>query len=233
VAQAQKLYEEGTLRYRTSDYLEAVEAFTKAHAKASQIENDEEREYVMNTLLFNLARAHTKAYDLDQDASRLRKAKDLLEKYLAKEEDLGNELDAQLLLKKTELELVELEGRTGKDTDSARPAPAQASTDKPRINGLMIGGIVTIAAGLGGLAVMAGGLVRANKATERFETQPTKRDEAREDIEGGNRMAFIGGVIGGIVLATGVVLLSLGARKRSKRMALVPTGTGVTWTVRF
>jgi len=234
--EARSLFEEGTVGYNTSDYAKAVDAFAKAYSKAAEIEDDDQREHVMNTLLFNLARSHFKAYDVDRDVEHLRKAKDLLEKYLAKEKDLGDELDAEILLKKTEKRLVELEPQEEKtigDEPAVTPEQSQPPTDKPRVNGLMIGGIVMITAGVGGLAVMTGGLVRANKAVDSCKSQPTERDDARNDIEGGNRMAFIGGVTGGLVLATGVVLLALGARKRSRRMALVPTGTGVTWIVRF
>ncbi len=90
--------------------------------------------------------------------------------------------------------------------------------------------------GLVGNALLIGGLVSANNAVDTFETEPARRNAARQDITQGNRIGIVGGVVGGAFTVAGAVLITLGVRKRqtSRVSPMMDTQTmGVQWSGRF
>jgi hypothetical protein len=123
----------------------------------------------------------------------------------------------------------------------AKPAPRP----KPNMP-LVIAGSVTAAVGLAMFGLMAGGLVRGNRADadgNALVDMNATRDELDPDIQEidrrgrvGNNMAIAGGVLGGVCLGTGVALLVLGLRgKPGGRVAAAPYATPQTagFTVRL
>ncbi len=122
-----------------------------------------------------------------------------------------------------------------------KPAPRP----KPNMP-LVIAGSVTAAVGLAMFGLMAGGLVRGNRADadgNALVDMNATRDELDPDIQEidhrghvGNNMAIAGGVLGGVCLGTGVALLVLGLRgKPGSRVAAAPYATPRTagFTVRL
>ncbi len=105
--EASVLYEEGETLYETSDYAGAVVQFTAAYRKAREIEDPKRRTVVINALMFNLARAHKKAYGVDGDPAHLGQARELLQKHASPEE---REVTAEELLREIETELARLSG---------------------------------------------------------------------------------------------------------------------------
>lgn len=77
VVESRALYDEGKARFDTFDYEGAVELWTKAYAKLP-----EESAGVRNAMVYNIATAQEKAYDLDKDVQHLRQAVLLLEQYV-------------------------------------------------------------------------------------------------------------------------------------------------------
>ncbi len=78
--EVKRVYGEGKAKYATKDYDGAIADWTRALALLP--ETDENLE-VRNDLVYNIATAQEKAYEIDRDVTRLRKAKALLEDFLA------------------------------------------------------------------------------------------------------------------------------------------------------
>ena len=113
-----------------------------------------------------------------------------------------------------------------------KPKPPRPEPNKP----LVIAGAVTAGVGLAMFGLMAGGLVRGNRAdadgTALVDMNPIRdeRDPELEEIDrrgrSGNHMAIAGGVLGAVCLGTGVALLVLGLRgKPDARVAAAPYAT--------
>lgn len=77
IDEARALYEEGKGRFDTFDYQGAVDLWTKAYAKLPEDEAG-----IRNRLVYNIATAQEKAFELDSDVQHLRQAQMLLESYI-------------------------------------------------------------------------------------------------------------------------------------------------------
>jgi tetratricopeptide (TPR) repeat protein len=77
LAESRAFYEEGKAKFDTFDYEGAVELWTKAYAKLPESEAG-----VRNAMVYNIATAQEKAYELDKDVQHLRQALLLLEQYV-------------------------------------------------------------------------------------------------------------------------------------------------------
>jgi hypothetical protein len=103
-------------------------------------------------------------------------------------------------------------------------APEPERERRPGV-GLVVAGALSMAAGAAGLGVMGVGMARGSKANDFDPTQsPMAR---REQIVAGvdaNTMSASGAIAGGVVLATGIVLTVLGAKRMKQR----PFTTGST-----
>lgn len=75
--EARALYDEGKARFDTFDYQGAVDLWTKAYAKLP-----EDAAGIRNRLVYNIATAQEKAFELDNDVEHLRRAQMLLESYI-------------------------------------------------------------------------------------------------------------------------------------------------------
>ena len=95
-------------------------------------------------------------------------------------------------------------------------------------------GAVAFSAGLGGFAAMTVGIVRGNQLEQDYLREPDRRPELSERITRSNRIAIAGGIVGGVLAATGVSLLIVGAHGRQrKQLALSPAPGGLTLVGRF
>lgn len=77
LAESRALYEEGKAKFDTFDFEGAVDLWTKAYAKLPESEAG-----VRNAMVYNIATAQEKAYELDKDVQHLRQALLLLEQYV-------------------------------------------------------------------------------------------------------------------------------------------------------
>lgn len=77
LAESRALYEEGKARFDTFDYEGAVDLWTKAYAKLPASETG-----VRNAMVYNIATAQEKAYEVDKEVQHLRQAVLLLEQYV-------------------------------------------------------------------------------------------------------------------------------------------------------
>jgi hypothetical protein len=122
-----------------------------------------------------------------------------------------------------------------------------AERDAKRWRRISIAGGATTAVGAAMLAVMAYGLARGAKIDDRGDAKVADGDPDSAELHTllgqgltANRLAIAGGVLGGVLIATGVALVSAGVvreRRARKNLALAPTwlpgGAGVTFAARF
>jgi hypothetical protein len=88
---SREAYDEGEVAFSLAKYEVALEKFEASFALANDIEDPELRAQVQAVLLFNLAQAHLKSYELDDDATHLTRARDLLRNHLAADPTLSDE----------------------------------------------------------------------------------------------------------------------------------------------
>jgi len=224
VAEAEELFRSGKIKYEASNYVEALALFTQAFERAAEIEDEAERESVMTGMLYNLARAHRKAYEIDGDTSHLRHARDLLKKYLDKHTDLGDELDAEKQLLEVEALLAKPEKPDEESTQGEDAVPTSSTTDEPKTNGLVIGGIVLSSLSAVGFGLLTGGLVIGSRAEQDYADGPTRddRDDALARGKQGNALAIAGGVAAAVFLGTGVALITVGKKRGPNKVAIAP-----------
>ena len=218
--QVRDLYYEGSTLYSAADYAGAIEKFTRALHVATVNKTDPT---IRGALLMNLATAHVRSYDIDEDAAHLHKAVHIYGRYLKEAPMLGYpEKDvAEARERKAELE-AQLEALkrdkapapVASPDPAQEPAPAAAPADTPAGNRARGLALVGVGGGVlaGGIAMLAVGAVfkpRAQKQVDKFNDPPEQEqsfvdDEARKGViwmaTGGAVAAVgIGVLIGGIV----------------------------------
>jgi hypothetical protein len=259
LAAAEDLYDRGSVSYSNLEYDTAIELWNEAIAKLPE---GPESAVIRNTLVYNIARAQIAAYELDGDLVRLKKAKRLLERYVADYEAMfGEEADDAELAKVRE-QLVEVEELITEAETEPEPEPEPspepepepesqpssepgAQTDGRKLGPLTISGIAVATLGVAGLAVMGAGMGLGEKAETDAAFADSLADETtREDLlyQGAsfNTMAIVGGIAGGVLLVTGAVLIGVGVKKdKDRRSAFVPVLDpntkygGIAWHGRF
>lgn len=225
LAEAQQLYEEGRAAYETFNYDAAINLWTTALARTPKTA---EAGSVRNALVYNLAAAQLKAFALDHDDVRLKRARLLLERYL-EEEQRGGSADPSDVAR-VEAQMAEIDVELAKR--NAPPPLARTSTapvvdtppEKParRRGTVMIGvgaALLVLSAGLGG--GMATGIVISRRSESRLGEldtidRETERPRVVERGELGNRVAIATGVVAGVALASGIALVVVGKRSRDR-----------------
>lgn len=248
---AEDLYDRGRAKFETVDYLGAIELWTEAFA---MVADSPEAGGIKAALTYNIATAQERAFNIDHDVTHLRQAVELMMSYQkaiptlfgegaeaqAEREKIQSRIDA------LQARIEEVEAADGPQTPTPTPPPAEetledAPVTDPTARPLIISGAVLTAVGIAGLGVMAGGLSMGNRANDLSGLSPTDFDGRQERFqrgERGNTLAYVGGIGGGVLLATGAVLLGLGIkRKRSSSVAVAPWGgpsvAGATLRGRF
>ncbi|PRP95540.1 hypothetical protein ENSA5_38230 [Enhygromyxa salina] len=92
LTEAKKLYKEGEIQFQTAEYEEALVLWKRAFGMLP--EGDETRG-IRHALVYNIAEAHRRAYEVSRNPTHLRKAKILLDNYRADHRALyGDEPEA-------------------------------------------------------------------------------------------------------------------------------------------
>lgn len=78
LTEAQALYNEGETRFQLSEYDAALKLWKRAFAILG---NGEDTRAIRNALIYNIAEAHSRAYDVSRNPTHLRTAKDMLDRY--------------------------------------------------------------------------------------------------------------------------------------------------------
>lgn len=246
LADAQRLYDRGKAKFETADYADAIELWTEAYAIVPETSDGAQTKVL---LLYNIATAREKQFDVSRDPAELRQAAILLESFERSIPTLygGEGPEAEAERTKVRAKRAELEARLREheaaqaaaddEDDEATPPPPEPTAPPdddgaPQgrgARGLVIGGAVAAGLGVGGLGLMAAGLGMGARANDISDLAPDDVDGRRARFDRGrtgNALAIAGGVAGGVLLVTGAVLLGLGLRRaragRASDVALVP-----------
>jgi hypothetical protein len=230
LAKARELYEQGEARFATADYFAAIELWTQAF---TMVPDTADAARIQAALIFDIATAREKAFEVSGDLTHLRQAKLLMEDYIASipalygdgpeaEEERGR-ITTRLNAIVRQIEEVERERRK---TTRSGPTDSRPDGDPKRARALIGSGGAAIGLAVGGFAMMTAGLVMGSQANDLSGIDPDAIEERRDQFEKGrtgNSLAIAGGVIGGVFIVTGAVLLGLGLAERRRALAFAPT----------
>jgi len=234
LAEAQLLYEAGVARYAAADYGTAVDLWLKAYAL---LPATVDYQLIKAQLIYNVARAQQKWFEIDQDVKHLRQSKEILGRYRLEIDELYEPEAAGLEREKIDEQLEEVEAEIAAyEAEQARREQeilaslppsfdVEADAREERRNKAMLGaGAGLTALGIGGAAMAISGVIVAGAAERQVGSLPLAEDlGAREAAIGrgraGNALILTGSIAGAALLAAGVPLLvvSLGAEKKRKQ----------------
>jgi tetratricopeptide (TPR) repeat protein len=226
VDRAELLFRQGLSHFETSEYDEAVRLWNEAY---SILDATPENRSIRNDLVYNIARAQVEAYRIDQDARRLRQAKQLLERYsqVYREISAGDEA-ALSELQRVDMRIEEIdkmiaqaERREADERERARREAASGPAAK-QARALVISGAIGTGVGATGLGLAFAGLGIGVRADRDFENMPAERDDARRRGRQANVLVATGFAMGIAFLAAGITLLALGKRNQ-RRVRTSPT----------
>jgi hypothetical protein len=239
---AQRLFDEGLARYESADYEGAIEVFTLALSEVRGQGVDDFQ--VRGLLLFNIGRAHVRAWEIDGDVEHLRQAKKILEGFLeqANSQEYAGTIDADTLAE-AEQQLVDIdralaEPAPGDEPDPVDPVgpadtpgdPQQAKRHRAVGIGLTVSGVGLIGAGVGFLVLGSSFGARAQAMVDDYPEQTPSVLAQGEDFVAGARRKGSAWMAGGAVAATlGVVGLAIGIQQlvKAKRANTPSVSAGI------
>ena len=243
------LWRDAQAKLGTADYPGAIVDLTALY---EIVVHDPDADALRNRVRIALHKAHVGAYGIDENKEHLLIAIDLLDRSIAALPETETAQREALTTRRDEVQALldqhvdptpippptpDPEPRPEVKPEPLEPIvlPPQIVQDPNAGRPLIIAGGVLVGVGLVGSAMMIGGLVSANKAVNRFETEPEARPDARQDADRGNLVGTIGGVVGGVFTVSGAVLLGLGVKKRGVTLtpAVNASTVGLSWAGRF
>jgi hypothetical protein len=249
--EAEAMFRRGQAKYETADYNGAIELWTEAYAL---VESTPETASTKALLLYNLAQAHVKAYELDEDGIHLKQAQQLLQSFRANL-SLLYEDKAQLDEETTKVDerLAEIDAMVAADKPppveppQEEPPPPELEpnpepepeTDgrKPRTGkSLIIEGGVFLGLGVGAGVIAIVGAVMGSGANDISDLDPndfTNREQRFATGRTGNVLLIAGSIGAGVLLPIGAALIGVGAKrnKQAKQSTAVlqRTRLGGSW----
>lgn len=244
LAEAQLLFEKGAEAYNLGRFDAAIESFERAY-ELSQA----------NALLYNIAQAYTKLYDVDPDAAHLRKAKMMFLNFAKIAEATGEDArDARARVTKIDEQLAAHEAKAEEARRAAEAAERErreaetrrleaaaklAAAQRYRPRGLGIAGWTAFTVGmLGGWTVTAIGGTSARRLEAQREAESTlpltvdRSVQYEANIVRARVMSAVGFGVGFGLVLVGITLITVDAvksRRAARRVALAPDGLRVAF----
>ncbi len=235
LAAAEAIYQRGVTDYTAGRYEEAIETWLEAY---NALPPNYETAKIRAELIYNIATAQKRAFDIDEDLSHLRQARASLQNFAESIDEAYPEGPARDRERaQVERVLAELEGQIA-EVESARAAKERelAALSRPDFDpeldaslakqnrGIIIGGAVLTSLGAAGLGTMGAGMALGSKAEREVGELATGAQlEARRDAiqkgKLGNGLLVVGAVVGGVATLAGVTMLGLGLSREKKRKA--------------
>ncbi len=238
LTRAQELYKKGTRSYELADYAAALELWKEAYQILPDVEGSGA---IRHALVYNMADAESKQFEIDKDVSRLRKARMLLQEYIESHEEIyGNTEEAKKDKANAETRLAELEQKiaaaeAGTTPGVVAPAPTpvpvnpNANTSpglerrkainadpelkalERRYTGFIAGGATMMSVGV--LVGLVGlGIVAANGVDEGLN-QGTG-GATGDNVQNGTGLAVT--LVGLALIGGGIPLVAIGDQRRRK-----------------
>lgn len=249
--EVEKLYVEGQDRAEAKDYTGAADSWTRL---LNILPESPDNQAIRESVMINVLEAHMNAFNLlvDQagkkDIGHLRKGKATLDEYYGNFKTVHG--DRVAISPAVQQKAAELEAMLAKAEDEAKtapePDPKTTDTGDPRPkgeadpkvvvleaqnngNGLIIGGSIALALGVGALVMIPVGVARVNKSEKEFTEAEqglvddpgnpeliNQRDKAEFDGKQGQQIWIAGAVLSPLLLAGGVVMIVFGVKARQK-----------------
>lgn len=243
-AEAQRLFEKGAEAYNLGRFDAAIESFERAY-ELSQA----------NALLYNIAQAYTKLYDVEPDAAHLRKAKMMFLNFAKIAEATGEDArDARARVTKIDEQLAAHEAKAEEEKRRAEAAERErreietrrleaaaklAGAQRYRPRKLGIAGWTTLTLGmLGGWTItgIGGTSVRRLEAQREAESLlPLSAERGLqydENILKAQVMRIVGFGVGFVLVVSGITMIAVDAvrtKRAARRVGLVPGGLRVAF----
>lgn len=247
-ATGEQLYEEGEHAYFIGDFDTAVSKFEAAYRVSK-----------LAAVLYNIALAYLRRYEVSSDPKDLRRAKAVLRNFvleLTKDPSLANaenvralsaEIDDALAKHPT---VVPVPSAPAEQAEQATPRAAlthdtapETPPSVPRWKGLTVGGGLLIGLSVGSAATAIVAAARGKTLEARFEQNMcslyTPTPECESLISQGKRtnvVTVVTAIVAPLLLAGGVTMLKLGLKRRATRHVapvVSPTFIGLTVHARF
>lgn len=239
LSEAERLFREGKTKYDSADYEGAITSFTQALGEATAKGSKEFQ--VRGLLLYNIGKAHIKAYDIDHDIEHLRQARAIYKRFIkeADVEAMFEKFSAQDVADaRQELRMLEMRiGGLESEAKGIEPVPSTPPVVAPIVDqqevtkarnlgiGLTVSGSAVIAAGVGVL-------VAGSQLAPSAETSVAKLDDLGVPADHPSRVegeTFIDAetrrgrtimAVGGSLAAVGAVGIGMGIASlvKSKRL---------------
>lgn len=237
-ADAESIFRRGQAKYETADYNGAIELWTEAYGL---IDSTPENASIKALIIYNLAQAHTKAFELDDQVIHLKQAQRLLQSFRDNLELLYEDPEALAAesarveenLAQIDAQLAAVEAEAEPEPQPEPPPPTVEPETEPEEEGpppkplkpgkpLIFAGAGVLAVGVGGLATAIAGVVIGTQANDVSEVMEDPEARAEQFARGrtANLMLLIGGITAGALMPTGDALIGVGiAREKRKQKA--------------
>ncbi|RMG93666.1 MAG: hypothetical protein D6705_17940 [Deltaproteobacteria bacterium] len=234
LAAAKQLFETGVSHYEAAEFDQAIHAWYEA---LSLVPRTSENRKVRAELVYNIARAQERAYDVDHDARRLRRAKRALERFLEEVEAIYPEAEVPTQRAATENRLREIDRKIAEaEAEARRRERERLEAMRPKFDpvldrrqrrrnvGMLGAGAALTVLGAGALGMMGAGIGLARSASSELPDLTTEADlHRRREVlaQGalGDRLVIAGAVTGGVLLLVGLPLVIAGGLFERERKA--------------
>lgn len=242
----QELFQDGKNLYETADYNGAIEKWTKAYGL---VDDTAENAEIKTALLYNIAGAHSEAYEIDGDITHLNKAKVLLQRFSDNIEQLyeGDQVESEKAKVQAKIDEIQAKLDEAKASEPPPPEPEPQPQPEPEpepagpvddgfkpAKPLIISGAVLIGLGAAGVGIGIAGGVRGMMINNEFTEEelagesPDALSDRRARLARGstsNVLAAVGYGVGIPAMITGAVLLGVGASRKAKNDRIRVSGT--------
>jgi hypothetical protein len=233
LSEARRLFDEGTARYDAADFTGAIETFTLALSELRKQGVSDFR--IRGLLLFNIGRAHMRAYGIDDQVGHLRQAKSIFTSFVDESEKHPDEVDAADI-EEARGQLVEIDRLLAASTSEPAPETKPKRERKPKQPrdrpepkgdpkklrtsgiGLLAGGGVLLVGGIGMLGWGAGYVPAAEAKVAGLDGLGLPPDsvafaDGEAFIDSERRKGTSWMAVGGVSMALGVVGVGIGIRQ--------------------
>jgi tetratricopeptide (TPR) repeat protein len=229
---AKDLFDAGVARYTAADYEAAIDFWLEAYALVPPTYDNR---LIKAELIYNVARAQQKWFEIDKDVKHLRQSREILARYL---DEIGEIFPAEQVAIERErikehIDQID-EQIAAWEAEQARREAELAERMRPKFdedadareeqrNKAMIGaGAGLTALGAGGVGLFVTGLFLAGGAQRNagdfaLEADIPERERLVRRGQAGNALIITGAVVGGAFLAAGLPLLGVGFKAEHKR----------------
>jgi hypothetical protein len=245
INEAKAWHLEADAKYNTADYEGAITSWQKAFAA---LPRTAEANTYRSLILYNIAAAREKLFALRGDVEQLKQAKILLEQFEASIDETYAAAPEQGEAERARVQekLAAIDAQIAQSEAEPAPEPEPAPTETPTTNApvtnppttdapatrsktpprtyFIAGGVLAglgVAAGAGMVAALVVGR-RANDIEGLDDRDFAGRETQFNRGRRANIAAFATGALSGVLLAAGVAMLVVGAKRRPARTSLSP-----------